>query len=90
MKFTKNQSSRLKIIYHFTDLKEIVKSDIAMVFPSGTLEILGGRYGHIGSSIMSFKIVLKILIKLLEQNEELMVANSTLQLFMKRIWSKVR
>ncbi|RKJ60376.1 hypothetical protein, partial [Roseburia sp. 1XD42-69] len=44
-------------------------------FPSGTLEILGGSYGHIGSSIMAFKIVLKILIKLLEQNEELMVAN---------------
>ena len=103
LKFTKNQSSRLKIIYHFSDLNEIVKSDIAIAndvvktgipgefcsaftqvfdelqaqnaFPSGTLEILGGSYGHIGSSIISFKIVLKILIKLLEQNEELMVAN---------------
>lgn len=30
LKFTKNQSSRLKIIYHFSDLNEIVKSDIAM------------------------------------------------------------
>ncbi|MCM1259284.1 MAG: hypothetical protein NC307_15770 [Roseburia sp.] len=103
IKFTKNQSSTFKIIYHLIDLNKVVKSDIAMpndvvktgipkeytpafkqvfdeletrnVLPSGTLEILGGRYSHIGSSIMAFKIVLKILIKLLEQNEKLIDAN---------------
>lgn len=36
------------------------------LFPSGTLEIIGGRYGTIGSSDVAVEVVLKILIKLFE------------------------
>lgn len=43
------------------------------VFPSGTLEILGGRHGSIGSSNMAVKIVLRSLLKLFELNENLNV-----------------
>lgn len=41
------------------------------IFPSGTLEILGGRYSCVGSSYIAFQTVLKILITLFEQNEKL-------------------
>ena len=99
LKFSENQSSKFKVIYHLSDLDERVKSDIAMqndivktgiikeyslameqvfeelhsqnVFPSGTLEILGGRYGSVGSSNIAVGIVLKCLLKLFELNEKL-------------------
>ena len=45
--------------------------DSQNIFPSGTLEILGGRHGSIGSSNMAVKIVLKNLLKLFELNEQL-------------------
>jgi len=41
------------------------------VFPGGTLEILGGRHGLIGSSDKAVKIVLKNLLKLFETYEAL-------------------
>ena len=39
-------------------------------FPSGTLEILGGRYGFIGSSNVAIVTVAKILIVLFELGEK--------------------
>lgn len=40
------------------------------IFPSGTLEILGGRYGSIGSSSVAVATVAKILITLFELGEK--------------------
>lgn len=45
--------------------------DSQNIFPSGTLEILGGRHGSIGSSDIAVKIVLRNLLKLFELNEQL-------------------
>ena len=45
--------------------------DSQNIFPSGTLEILGGRHGSVGSSNMAVKIVLRNLLKLFELNERL-------------------
>ncbi len=45
--------------------------DSKNIFPSGILEILGGRYGSMGSSDIAVKIVLKNLLKLFELNERL-------------------
>ena len=45
--------------------------DSQNIFPSGTLEILGGRHGSIGSSNMAVKIVLRSLLQLFELNENL-------------------
>lgn len=41
------------------------------IFPSGVLEILGGRYGFIGSSDIAVTIVTKILIDLFEVGEKI-------------------
>ena len=41
------------------------------IFPSGVLEILGGRYGYIGSSDIAVITVTKILIDLFEMGEKL-------------------
>lgn len=99
LKFTQNQSSKFQVIYHESDMEELVNSDIAMkndlvktgivkkynsaftqvfdeldsknIFPSGILEILGGRYGSIGSSDIAVKIVLINLLKLFELNEKI-------------------
>ena len=45
--------------------------DSQSIFPSGILEILGGRYGSMGSSDIAVKIVLKNLLKLFALDEEL-------------------
>lgn len=41
------------------------------MFPSGTLEILGGRYGMVGSSDIAISILLDILLSLFKTNKEL-------------------
>lgn len=43
---------------------------IKNIFPSGTLEILGGRYGSVGSSDVAVVTVAKILIALFELGEK--------------------
>lgn len=99
LRFTQDQSSKFRVMYHLREIDEVVKSDIAMkndivrngivkeyyqtlkqvfdnldvqnIFPSGTLDILGGRYGYVGSSNMAIKIVLNNLLKLFETYEKL-------------------
>lgn len=51
--------------------QEFDNLDTQGIFPSGTLEILGGRYGYIGSSNMAVKVVLNNLLKLFEVYDEL-------------------
>ena len=55
--------------YYKTLQQVFDEMSLQYVFPSGTLEIIGGRYGVIGSSAVAVKVVLKILLKLFELDE---------------------
>lgn len=55
--------------YYKTLLQTFEKLSLQNKFPSGKLEILGGRYGSIGSSEVAVKVVLMILLKLFELND---------------------
>lgn len=54
------------LIYHYykTLSNHIMQMDTKDIFPSGTLEILGGRYGKIGTSPRSIKKIFDILLRL--------------------------
>lgn len=54
--------------YYKTLLQTFEKLSLQNKFPSGKLEILGGRHGSIGSSEVAVKVVLMILLKLFELN----------------------
>ncbi len=56
--------------YYETLIQMFDELSMQEIFPSGTLEILGGRYGFIGSSNMAVIIVAKILITIFELGEK--------------------
>ena len=71
LKFTENQCSKFQVKYDSAMTQVFNELDSQNIFPSGTLEILGGRHGSVGSSNMAVKIVLWNLLKLFELNERL-------------------
>ena len=63
-----NDVVRTGIVKEYQKTLQQVFEELSLqnLFPSGTLEIIGGRYGSIGSSDIAVKVVLKILIRLFE------------------------